>query len=402
MRVIAVGNGLGGVISAKTIRELSKDVEIDVFALERYHYYPRPNLIQFLAGNIPLERVFAFSKEWYGSQRIRVHLETPVTRIFPQSKEVEIEGKRKEKYDALLLATGSFPFVPPLEGADKKGVFALRTLDDAYEILEFLENHRKVVLIGGGLLGLEIARAIKHRNAEVEVVEFFDRLLPRQLDEEAASLLKTQIENMGIKIRLGVVTQKIVGEGSVKGLKFKEGGETKAEMAIVAAGIRPEIRMAKEAGLVTDRGIVVDDFLQTSHSDIYAAGDNVQHQGKIWGIIPASFDQARIAAINIMGQKKKYQGTVPSNTLKVVGVDVASIGLVNPEEEGYEQIRMERKEEGIYKKVVLQEGSIIGAIWMGTKKGVDQVGRLITQKIKVTKWKRSLLEDDFDFSVIKN
>jgi len=249
---------------------------------------------------------------------------------------------------------------------------------------------------------LEIARAIKHRNAEVEVVEFFDRLLPRQLDKEAASLLKTQIENMGIKVRLGVATQEIVGEGSVKGVKFKEGGETKTEMAIVAAGIRPEIQMAKEAGLETDRGIVVDDFLQTSHSDIYAAGDNVQHQGKIWGIIPASFDQARIAAIKIMGQKKKYQGTIPSNTLKVVGIDVASIGLVNPEEEGYEQIRMERKEEGIYKKVVLQEGSIVGAIWMGTKKGMDQVGRLITQKIKVTKWKRSLLEDDFDFSVIKN
>lgn len=402
MKVIVVGNGLAGVISAKTIRELSKDVGIDVFALERYHYYPRPNLIQFLAGNISLERVFAFSKEWYGSQRIRVHLETPVTGIFPQSKEVEIEGKRKEKYDALLLATGSFPFIPPFEGADKKGVFVLRTLDDAYEILEFLENHRKVALIGGGLLGLEIARAIKQRNAEVEVVEFFDRLLPRQLDDEAASLLKTQIENMGIKVRLGVATQEIMGEGSVKGLKFKGGGETKAEMAIVAAGIRPDIQMAKEAGLETDRGVVVDDFLQTSHPDIYAAGDNVQHKGKIWGIIPASFDQARVAAFNIMGQKKEYQGTVPSNTLKVVGIDVASIGLVNPEGEGYEQIRMERKEEGIYKKVVLQKGSIVGAIWMGTKKSVDQVSRLITQKIKVTKWKRSLLEDDFDFSVIKN
>ena len=402
MRVIAVGNGLAGVISAKTIRELSKDVEIDVFALERYHYYPRPNLIEFLAGNIPLDRVFAFSKEWYGSQKIQVHLETPVTRIFPQSQEVEIEGKRKERYDALLLATGSFPFVPPIEGVGKKGVLTLRTLDDALEILEFLKNHRKVVVIGGGLLGLEIARAIKRRNAEVEVVEFFDRLLPRQLDKEAASLLKTQIENMGIKIRLGVATQEIVGEGSVKGLKFKGGGETKTEMAIVAAGIRSEVQMAKEAGLDTDRGIVVDDFLQTSHPDIYAAGDNVQHQGKMWGIIPASFDQARIAAFNIMGQKKKYQGTVPSNTLKVVGVDVASIGLVNPEEEVYEQIRMERKEEGVYKKVVLQEGSIVGAIWMGTKKGMNEVNRLISKKTKVTKWKRSLLEDDFDFSVIKN
>jgi nitrite reductase (NADH) large subunit len=401
MRIIVVGNGLAGVMAAKTLRELSKDVEIDVFAMERYHYYPRPNLIGFLAGSIPLERVFAFPKDWYRSQRIEVHLETPVTRIFPRSQEAEIEAKEREKYDAILLATGSFPFVPPFKGADKKGVFTLRTLDDVYEILEFLKEHRKVVLIGGGLLGLEIARAVRNRNAEVEVVEFFDRLLPRQLDEEAASLLKAQIEKMGIQVRLGVATEEIIGKDNVEGLRFKGGGETKAQMAIVAAGVRAEIGIAKEAGLETDRGVVVDGFLQTSDPHIFAAGDNIQLEGKTWGIIPASFDQARMAASNILGEKKKYKGTVPSNTLKVVGVDVASIGQVNPEGEGFEQIRKQKKEEGIYKKIVLQNGTIVGAIWMGTKKGVEKVSRLISHKVKVSKWKQSLLEDDFDFSVIE-
>lgn len=402
MRVIVIGNGLAGVMAARTLREFSKDVEIDVFALERYHYYPRPNLIEFLAGNIPLERVFAFSKNWYEEQKIQVHMETPVTRIFPESQEVEVEGKKKERYDSLLLATGSTPFVPPFKGADKKGVFTLRTLDDAYEILEFLKDHRKVVLIGGGLLGLEIARAIKNRGAEVEVVEFFDRLLSRQLDEEGASLLKTQIENMGIKVRLGVATEEILGGEGIKGLKFKGGGQTQADMAIIAAGIRSESRVAQEAGLETDRGIVVDDFLQTSREGIFAAGDNIEHRGKTWGIIPASFDQARVSASNILGERKKYQGTIPSNTLKVMGLYVTSIGLVNPEEEGFEQLRTERKEEGLYKKLVLRNGTIVGAIWMGTKKGVDEISRIMAQKIDVTQWKDALLEDDFDFSAVKN
>lgn len=400
MRVIIVGNGLAGVISAKTLRDLDKDVEIDIFASERYHYYPRPNLIEFLAGNIPLERLFAFPKKWYEEQKIRVHLENSVTKIFPEANEVEIEDGKREDYDAMILATGSFPSIPPFKGTDKKGVFTLRTLDDAYEIIDYLEGHGKVAIIGGGLLGLEIARAVRSRGADVEVVEFFDRLLPRQLDKQGASLLKSQIENMGIKVHLEIATEEIIGQEAVEGLKFKGGGGIQADMAIVAAGIRPEIGLAQDAGLETDRGVVVNDFLQTTAPHIFAAGDNIQHNGQVWGIIPASFDQARVAASNILRQKKNYVDTVPSNTLKVVGLYVTSIGQVNPEEGSLEEIRFEDREKGIYKKIVYQEGIVVGAIWMGTKKGVDGINRLISQKVNVEKWKNALLDDDFDFSVL--
>lgn len=401
MRIVIVGNGLAGVISAKTLRDLDKDVEIDIFASERYHYYPRPNLIEFLAGNIPLERLFAFPKKWYEEQKIRVHLENSVTTIVPGAKHVETEEGKKEEYDALILAAGSFPSIPPFKGADKKGVFTLRTLDDAYAIIDALDNANRVVLIGGGLLGLEIARAVKSRGAEVEVVEFFDRLLPRQLDRQGASLLKAQIEKMGIKVQVGIVTEEITGQEAVEGLKFKGGGGLQANIAIVAAGIRPETALAQDAGLKTDRGVVVNEFLQTSEPRIYAAGDCIQFKDRIWGIIPASFEQARVAASNtLLDQPKEYVETVPSNTLKVVGLYVTSIGQVNPEEGTLEEIRLEKKEEGIYKKIVCQEGRIVGAIWMGTKKGVDSLNSLISQKADVTKWKTDLLEDDFDFSVI--
>jgi nitrite reductase (NADH) large subunit len=401
MRIIIVGNGLAGVISAKTLRDLDKDVEIDIFASERYYYYPRPNLIEFLAKNIPLERVFAFPKQWYEEQRIRVHLENSVTKVVTKTKQVETEEGQTENYDVLILATGSSPSIPPFKGADKKGVFTLRTLDDVYEIIDALESSNKVVLIGGGLLGLEIARAVKSRGAEVEVVEFFDRLLPRQLDRQGAALLQAQIENMGIKVQVGIVTEEISGQKAVEGLRFKDGGGLQADMAIVAAGIKPDIGLAQNAGLKTDRGVVVNEFLQTSEPSIYAAGDCIQFHDRIWGIIPASFDQAQVAASNILeDQPKKYRETIPSNTLKVVGLYVTSIGQINPEEGRLEEIRLEKKEEGIYKKIVCHEGRIVGAIWMGTKKGVDGLNRLISQKVDVTKWKDALLEDDFDFSVV--
>lgn len=400
MRVIIVGNGLAGIISAKTLRELDKKVEIEVFAEEKYHYYPRPNLIEFLAGTIPFERMFAFPQEWYKEQNINIHLGKPVTRIFPDSQEIEVAGGKKEKYESLLLANGSFSFIPPFKGTDKKGIFALRALDDAFELLEYLKNHQRVAVIGGGLLGLEIARAMKSRGARVDVVEFFDRLLPRQLDIQGASLLKAQIENMGINVHLGLATEEILGQNDVRGLRFKGEREIEMDMAIVAAGVRSNIRLAKEAGLETDRGLVTDDYLQSSNPKIFGAGDVIQHRGRVYGIIPSSFNQARVVASNILGKKEKYEGTVPSNTLKVAGLDLTSVGLVNPEEGTSEEFRKEKKEEGIYKKVVIQKGVVVGAIWMGTKKGVNEISRIISQKINIEKHKISLLEDDFDYSVL--
>jgi nitrite reductase (NADH) large subunit len=400
VRVIIVGNGLAGIISAKTLRELDKKVEIEVFAEEKYHYYPRPNLIEFLAGTVPFERMFAFPQEWYREQNINIHLGKQVISIFPDTQEIKVEGGKKEKYESLLLANGSSSFIPPFKGTDKKGVFALRNLDDAFELLEYLKSNKRVIVIGGGLLGLETARALKSRGARVEVVEFFDRLLPRQLDIQGASLLKAQIENMGIKVHLGLATEEVLGQDKVRGLRFKGEKEMETDMAVVAAGVKPNIRIAKEAGLETDRGLVVGDYLQTSNPKIFAAGDVIQHIGKVYGIIPASFNQARIVASNILGKKEKYEGTVPSNTLKVVGLDLTSVGLVNPEEGTFEEFRKEKKGEGIYKKVVIQKGVVLGAIWMGTKKGVSEISRIISQKINVEKHKISLLEDDFDYSVL--
>lgn len=400
MKVIVIGNGLAGTMAAKTLRELDSGVEVHIYAEEKYPYYPRPNLIEYIAGRLPYERLFAFSEDWHIRQNINIHLGKPIRRIHLESREIELESGDKESYDALLVANGASSFIPAIKGSKKRGVFTLRTLDDALAILDYLKDHSKVVIIGGGLLGLEIARGIKSRAAEVEVVEFFDRLLPRQLDQQGASLLKKQIENKGIRVRLGVATEEILGQEEVTGLKFKGGQETEANLAIVAAGVRPNLGLAKEAGLTTDKGLVVNDFLRTNQPQVFGAGDSIQHQRKIYGIIPASFDQARTVAYNILGEPKKYEGTIPSNTLKVAGLYLTSVGLVNPEGLDYQEIRKLKDEEGVYKKIVLQGGAMVGAIWMGTKKGVNEIVRAVTARRQVNQWVNDLLEDTFDFSVL--
>ncbi len=397
-RVIVIGNGLCGTIFAKTLRDLDPETEIEIFGQEQYLYYPRPNLIEFLAGHMPYDRLFAFQEAWYSEHNIGLRLAQKVERIDPATKTVELKNQGVREYDKLLLANGAYAGVPPIRNADMAGVFTLRTLEDALAIQTYLKNRKKVAVIGGGLLGLEIARALNAGEAEVTVIEFFPRLLPRQLDTRAATLLKQQIESMGIQVLLGKTTEEILGEGEASGLRFKDGGEIAADMVVVAAGVRPYLDLAQEAGLATDKGVIVNSQLQTSHPDIYAAGDVSEHKGRVYGIIPASFQQARTAAYNIAGQLQEYEGTVPSNTLKVMGVNVTSVGLVNPEEEGYEELFKLDEPHGRFKKVVLQDGALVGAIWMGSKEGVNEISRLVAQNAKIGDHKADILEDGFDFS----
>lgn len=400
MKIVIVGNGLAGTLAAKTVRELDQEAGIEIFGEEKYAYYPRPNLIEFLAGRLPYEKLFAFPEIWSTRQRIGLHFGERVARIRPDERTVETGTGGIFPYDALLLASGARAAVPPLAGSGLKGVFVLRTLDDALAILDHLRTHAHVVVLGGGLLGLEIARAIRDRGAEVSVVEIFDRLLPRQLDPAAAGILKQQIEKSGISVRLGEICREILGAAEVRGVRFESGDEIEADLVVIAVGVKPELALAKDAGLTVDRGIVVDDRLRTSRPEIFAAGDAAEHQGRIYGIIPASFEQARAAAHNMLGMDMPYSGTVPSNTLKVAGLYVTSAGEVNPEARVHEVLVRSVPETGLYKKIVLKEGHLVGAIWMGTKKGASEIGRLVALKKDIEIRKGYLLEDTFDFAEI--
>ncbi|MDD8027786.1 MAG: FAD-dependent oxidoreductase, partial [Acidobacteriota bacterium] len=381
MKAVVVGNGVAGTIAAKSLREADPDIEIVLFGGERHPYYPRPNLIEFLAGRLPRENLFAFPASWYAARRIDLRLGRLILRIRPDERLVEPAGGGAEGYDVLCLADGASSAVPPIRGTDKPGVFTLRTLDDAEAILAGVAASPATVVIGGGLLGLEIARALKARGAAVTVLEFLPRLLPRQLDEAGAAILTRQIETGGIRVRTGVTVEEIPGAGRAAGVRLKTGEEIAAGTVIIAAGIRPNTALAREAGLTVDRGVVVDDLMATSRPGIFAAGDGTQHKGRLYGVIPASFEQARTAAASMLGLSRPYAGTVLSNTLKVMGLDLTSVGLVNPEPPGEaEELRREEPEAGLYRKIVLQGGRLVGAVWMGTNKGVPMLARAVAEK----------------------
>lgn len=403
MRYVIIGQGVAGVNAARSLAQVrSNDDEIHIYTDEQYLYYPRPRLPAFLAGEITLDELILYPAEWYEKRGIQVHLGQTVTAVDPGARNITLADGRRVEYDRLLLANGSRPNVPPIKGADKKGVFTLRTIANALEIQAFARTVERAVVIGGGLLGLEAARAVSALGPKVTVVEFFERLLPRQLDFEGAQVLQREMERFGLTIITGAATEEILGDGAVRGIRLKDGREIPGEMVIISAGIRPNTELAAAAGIQVQRGVVVDNAMRTSAEDIWAAGDVAEFEGRIWGIVTAATEQARVAAANMAAPAGEtpatYVDIIPSNTLKVVGIDLTSIGLVNPEGDGYEEVRRVDEAAGRYEKLVLKDGRIVGAILLGNKDKVRPITEAITRKIDVSAHKEALLDDTFDWN----
>ncbi|MFX1590073.1 MAG: NAD(P)/FAD-dependent oxidoreductase, partial [Promethearchaeota archaeon] len=327
MKVLIIGNNISGTFTAQNIRALNDEVEIQIYTQESYPYYTRVKLPELISEKVTIDDLIVFNEDWYKNKQISLHLNKVINKIDPVSKKVQIEGESSlVSYDKLILALGSMPNIPPIKNAnefkqEKKGVFTLRSIDDALEIKDFIkkEDVKRAIVIGGGLLGLELANQINDSNLETTVVEFFPRLLPRQLDEECGVMLKDEIESRGIKVVLDAATEEILGNGSVTGIKLKGGEQIESEIVLIQAGIRPTIDLAKEAGIQTNRGIVVNEFLETGEQDIYAVGDCIEYKEQIWGIIPACMEQSKIVSASALGLKKvDYKGTTPKNTLKII------------------------------------------------------------------------------------
>ena len=401
MHIAIVGSGVAGVTAARTIRENDPKAEVSIYTDENHLYYPRPRLYEVLSGEAEPQEIYMFSEQWYEKRGIEVHLNKKVLGIKTARKELILEDRSKINYDKLLLANGAHPFIPPIKGVEKTGVFSLRSIKDALIIKEYAKKTRKALIIGGGLLGLEFAASLRELGQQVEVVEIFSRLLPRQLDQDGATILKDRVETRGIKIVLGVKTEEVLGKKAVSGVLLDDGKELLGSLVLISAGVRSNTDLAVEAGIKVDKGVVVDEYLQTSVNDVWAAGDAAEFEGRIYGIIPAALEQAKIAAMNMLEKEKHvYKGTIPSNTLKIVGIDLTSMGLVNPEGSQYEEVKKIDKEKGVYKKIVLEQGKIVGVIILGDRKGVTSIKKLMDQEIDVTKYKDFLLEEDFDYRKI--
>jgi len=379
MRYVIVGNGVTGITAAAELAGRRAGT-IEVYAGEPYPYYFRPQLPSFVAKEIPEERLYARPPSWYAERGIKVHLASPVRQLLPDRKHILLADGTEIPYDRLLLATGSRPFIPPVDGVDKVGVFALRTLDDALAIREYAARCKEAVVVGGGLLGLEAARALNGLGLSVTVLEFAPRLLPRQLDEEGAAVFRRLVENLGIQVVLSAETTTILGDEAVRGVALRDGRELPAQMVLFATGVRANTDLATGAGLEVDRGIVVDERMRTSAPDVYAAGDVASFNGRSWAIIPQARAQAQVAAANMAGEEAAYEEIVPSTTLKVVGTDLTSCGTVVPEGEGFVEIRYADPEAGLYRKVVLKDGVAVGAAVLGDRPPARKLEQLVTQR----------------------
>lgn len=390
MKYIIVGNGVAGTTAAENIRKTDPEGEITIVTDEELPFYYRVRLPDFLGGEVSEQGLVAKKKEWYEENSITLQLATKIIEGSAQDRNLRSATGEELGYDRLLLASGSTPNIPAIPGSDAKGVFTLHYIRDAKDIISHASFCKKAILIGGGLLGLEAANGLQKLGLEVTVVEFFPRLLPRQLDSEGAGRLQNILEKRGFSFKLDAKTRSIDGNDAVEGITLENGESIKGDMVVISAGVKPKLDLALQLGLACEKGLKVDSRMQTSHPDIYAAGDIIEFEGKTYGIWPAASDQGKVAGTNIAGGDAIYEGTTMSNILKVAGIDLASAGEID------ENSRFNSKivaTDTIYKKVVMDNNRVIGCIMLGDRKNFNRISKAISTGEDILSELDSLLAD---------
>lgn len=394
---IIIGNGIAANTAAETIRKSDAQSAITMFTKEKVPFYYTPALPEFLSGDKDLNGITLHNEQWYNNNGIELHLNTEIQAIDPPKKSVLTKNGKTFHYDRLLLAAGGYSFIPPIKGSNNAGVFGLRTFSDAEKIRTKAAVSKDLVLIGGGLLGLEAGNGLRKAGLRVTVIEFFPRLLPRQMDAAGAAILQKQMESMGFSFRLGAKTQEIIQQNGRLCVCLEGGEKLETDMVLISAGVRPELGLAKAAGLPIDKAVKVDDHMKTDIEDIYAAGDVIEHRGMFYGIWPAAMEQGRIAGIAMTGGSETYGGTVPANTLKVVGISLTAAGDIDADGK-HASIVVADEKKAIYRKLVTADNSIIGAILFGDITGSAEIMNAIKTKKDIAPFKGNLTKPGFDFS----
>jgi len=371
-KLVLIGNGMAGVRALEELfkHNISDDkgsdhYDITVIGAEPHPNYNRIMLSPVLSGEKTINEIILNSLEWYQENNITLVTGDAAKEISRVKKSVITESGKEFPYDRLLIATGSNPFIIPLPGADKEGVLGFRDIYDVNTMIQASRQYKKAVVIGGGLLGLEAANGLMKQGMDVTVVHLLDSLMERQLDKPASALLKASLEERGLTFMMEAQTAEIVGDTRVSGVKFADGSQVDADLVVMAVGIRPNFELAQKAGLYCERGIVVNDTMQTYDPTIYAVGECVQHRNNCYGLVAPLFEQAKVAA-NHLAQvgSMRYMGSLTSTKLKVTGIDLFSAGEFN-EQEGDDVLQMQDVASGVYKKLVIKDNVIKGAVMFG-------------------------------------
>jgi len=370
-KLVMVGNGMAGVRTLEELLKIAPDLyDITVFGAEPHPNYNRILLSPVLAGEMTIQDIILNDKQWYADNGIALHLSNKVEKIDRKRRQVIAADGTVVDYDRLLLATGSTPFILPIPGKDLPGVISYRDIKDTDEMIDAADKHRHAVVIGAGLLGLEAANGLALRGMDVTVVHIADWIMERQLDRTAGRMLQSALEAKGMKFALNRQTAELVaGEsGRVCALRFKDGETIPADLVVMAAGIRPNTELAQSAGIHCDRGIVVNDTMQTYDPRVYAVGECANHRGTAYGLVAPLFEQAKVCANHLaMYGIGRYEGSVTSTKLKVTGIDVFSAGDFTGGE-GTEDIVLHDPGAGVYKRVVLKGDKVVGSVLYGDTK----------------------------------
>jgi NAD(P)H-dependent nitrite reductase large subunit/NAD(P)H-dependent nitrite reductase small subunit len=365
-RLVVVGNGMAGMRAVEELMKQAPDSwEIVVFGAEPHGNYNRILLSPVLSGEKKKEEIVLHSPEWYVEHGVTLHMGDRVVSIDRRRRKVTSAQGVEVTYDLLLLATGSQPIMLPIPGATLPGVITFRDLADVDAMLKRAGRGRRAVVIGGGLLGLEAANGLRMRGMEVTVVHLLDTLMERQLDAAAAALLRASLTSRGISFKMPAQTSELVGEDHVRAVRFKDGTEIEADLVVMAVGVRPNIELAKSAGVQCERGVLVDDTLQTYDPAIYAVGECVQHRKITFGLVAPLWEQARVCAMHLAERGvSRYRGSLPATQLKVTGIDLYSAGEFHGTEHA-EDIVLRDPGRSVYKRLIVRDNKLRGAVLFG-------------------------------------
>ncbi|EOR07442.1 nitrite reductase small subunit NirD [Acinetobacter genomosp. 15BJ] len=392
-KLVLIGNGLAGMRCLEDLLDMAPDrYDVTVIGEEPWGNYNRIMLSPVLSGEKTIDDIMLHPHAWYRDKGIQFIADDPAVKIDRTRKVVHTEKGESVDYDRLIIATGSSPFIPPVQGVDLKGVISFRDIYDVNTMIKYCETKKNAVVIGGGLLGLEAAYGLKQRGMNVTVLHLMDRIMERQLDGRASGMLRHSIEQKGINIITEANTEALIGEdGHVSQVRLKDGTVLDADLVIFAVGIRPNIALAQSAGLRCNRGILVNDTMQTFDPSIYAVGECIEHRNQTFGLVEPLWGQAFICATHLAehGSLTFKSPTVPTQ-LKVSGVDVFSAGNFEPKED-YEDIILNDDKRQIYKRIIIQKDKVIGAVLFGDTEDGMWYAELIADQTPVSTFRNKLL-----------
>ncbi|MGW6300340.1 nitrite reductase large subunit NirB [Peribacillus butanolivorans] len=386
-KLVLIGNGMAGVRCIEEILKIQPEsFEVTVFGSEPHPNYNRIQLSNVLQGDTTIDDITINDWNWYKEHNITLYPGETVTNIDTTKQIIYSDRNREVEYDHLILATGSVPFILPIKGADKKGVTAFRNIEDCEKMIEYSKINKKAAVIGGGLLGLEAARGLLNLGMQVDVIHISDNLMDKQLDPTAGKMLQKELESQGMNFLLGKQTQEVFGEIDVEGLRFSDGDEISADLVVMAVGIKPNTQLALKSGIPVNRGINVNDYMETGIPNIYAVGECAEHRGMVYGLVAPLYEQGKVLAKRVCGlEGDAYEGSVLSTKLKVSGVDVFSAGEIF-EDEHAKSIKEFNEWNGTYKKVMIRDRKISGAVLFGDTKEGNSLLNMINKGVEISEY----------------